>query len=257
MNKKYLGILCAGALTLGPGSAAQAALYDRGNGMIYDSDQDLTWLQNANLAAGNIFGLGYNTDLGDHPGDSWGSNYQETIWPNGVMSWGGALHWIDAMNAANYKGYGDWRLPAITDMGAPGCDHASVGTDCGYNVDTSGSEPAYLWYDILGNIPYEDSDGNYPQPGWGLYHKGADGANFHYLQPYSYWSGTEYAPDSGDAWFFDANYGYQGRVDKDRMFYAMAVRSGDVAPVPLPAAVWLFGAGLAGLGLLGGAKRRR
>ncbi len=36
--------------------------------------------------------------------------------------------------------------------------------------------------------------------------------------------------------------------------YVWAVRDGDVAAVPLPGAVWLFGAGLAGL--LGYGRRR-
>lgn len=32
--------------------SAHAALIDRGNGLIYDSAQDITWLQDANLAVG-------------------------------------------------------------------------------------------------------------------------------------------------------------------------------------------------------------
>ncbi|MBI5783055.1 MAG: VPLPA-CTERM sorting domain-containing protein, partial [Gammaproteobacteria bacterium] len=37
-------------------------------------------------------------------------------------------------------------------------------------------------------------------------------------------------------------------------WYALAVRPGDVAVVPVPAAVWLFGSGL--LGLIGVARRK-
>lgn len=40
---------------------AEAALYDRGNGLVYDSDQNITWIKDANLfqtlgKASNDFG---------------------------------------------------------------------------------------------------------------------------------------------------------------------------------------------------------
>jgi hypothetical protein len=50
MNKKGLGLHSVGQLAFGLVSTMQAQLIDRGNGMIYDSDQDLTWLQDANYA---------------------------------------------------------------------------------------------------------------------------------------------------------------------------------------------------------------
>ena len=74
-------------------NAAQAALIDRGNGLIYDSVLNITWLQDANLAAINTFGVS-GIDI------------------HGRMTWNTAEQWIAAMNAANYKGYHDWRLPA-------------------------------------------------------------------------------------------------------------------------------------------------
>ena len=57
-------------------SNANAALYDRGNGMIYSSILDMTWIQDTT--------------------------------PYGQMSWNDAVEW-----AANfeYAGYNDWRLP--------------------------------------------------------------------------------------------------------------------------------------------------
>ncbi len=36
---------------------AQASLFDRGNGLIYDTDLNVNWLANANLAASNTFGM--------------------------------------------------------------------------------------------------------------------------------------------------------------------------------------------------------
>lgn len=60
--------------------AAQAALHDRGGDLIYDDVLNITWLRDANLAATNTFGLPYDTDLGNHPSDSYGA-YSEIIHP--------------------------------------------------------------------------------------------------------------------------------------------------------------------------------
>jgi hypothetical protein len=62
-----------------------------------------------------------------------------------------------------------------------------------------------------------------------------------------YWSETEY--DDDNAWDFGFNqYGYQSISDKvEYDNYAWAVHSSDIAAVPVPAAVWLFGSGLMGL----------
>src|SRR5208283_5347651 len=72
--------------------SAHAALIDRGNGLIYDSDLNITWLENANLASQNTFGV-------------------SGVGASGQMSWYTALNWVAAMNADNYLGYSNWRLP--------------------------------------------------------------------------------------------------------------------------------------------------
>ncbi len=206
--------------------SAQAALIDRGGGMIYDSDQKLTWLQDANYAQTS----GHDID--------------------GRMNWGNATSWAAGLS---YGGYSDWRLPTITDTGNAGCDFGSNGTDCGYNVDTSGSELAYMFHQILGNISDYDTDGD-PQSGGGLTSTSADGVDFQNLQSYPYWSGTEYVPNTSKAWFFYTHHGFQSGTSKGDEFYAWAVRS-DVSAVPVPAAVWLSGSGL--VGLIGVSRRKR
>jgi hypothetical protein len=52
------GLFEAAVLGLALSTSAHATLIDRGNGMIYDSDQDITWLQDANYAMTS----GYDTD---------------------------------------------------------------------------------------------------------------------------------------------------------------------------------------------------
>jgi len=229
MKGKLIGLTSILALTLGMATSANATLINRGGGMIYDSAQDLTWLQDANYGAGSSY-------------DNGGSSI------DGRMTWNNAVAWAASLTVG---GFGDWRLPTIVDSGTAGCNFAYTGTDCGYNVDTSGSELAKMWYDILGNKAYFDTSGSGPQSGWGLTNTGP----FTNLQSYVYWSGTEYAPGTSRAWGFLTASGGQLNGTKLNEFYAWAVRSGDVAAVPEPGTLMLLAAGLAGIA--GATKRRR
>jgi hypothetical protein len=231
MNKNGFRILCSSIVLSMVASMAQATLFDRGNGMIYDSDQDLTWLQDANYAKTS----GFDSD--------------------GEMNWNSATGWAAGLSIG---GYTNWRLASVTDSSDDGCDFSFTGTDCGYNVDTSGSELAYMWYETLGNKSYYDTSGNADQPGWGLTSTSADGVDILNLQSDYYWSGTEYAPGTDNAWHFNTDDGGQyGDGSKGFEFYAWAVRSGDVAAVPEPSTLILFGFGLAGLGAVRRGRRQR
>jgi hypothetical protein len=46
------------------------------------------------------------------------------------------------------------------------------------------------------------------------------------LQANNYWSGSEYAPNTGNAWNFNFNNGNQNANDKNNGFYALAVSPG-------------------------------
>ena len=59
---------------------------------------------------------------------------------------------------------------------------------------------------------------------WGL-HRGRKWAGN--AGSYVYWSGTEYAPNTNNAWNFNTNDGNQNNDDKNNEFFAWAVRPGD------------------------------
>lgn len=88
LNKAALALVTTGMLSSG---VAQAALFDRGGGLIYDDLLNITWLQDANYAKTS----GYDTD--------------------GLMDWDAANSWAANLS---YGGYEDWRLAANTPVGS-------------------------------------------------------------------------------------------------------------------------------------------
>lgn len=151
---------------------------------------------------------------------------------NGVMDWKTAKSWADTLAIGTYD---DWRLPAVIDTGAPGCDwnHGGDG-DCGLYVKTKSGDPtkyqagqtvysemAHLFYVTLGNKPLG---------GLSL----TNTATFENLQSYAYWSGQRYAAQGGTMWKFETDWGAQGAASWRAPYFALAVRDGDVLAVPEP-----------------------
>ena len=99
------------------GSAQALPLIDRGGGMIYDPDRNLTWLQD------------WNT--------------------NGLMNWTTANNWA---NNLVHGGFSDWRLPT-TLQPDPTCSIQSGGVSYGYNC--TGSELGHMFNEHLGGNAFE------------------------------------------------------------------------------------------------------
>ena len=151
------------------------------------------------------------------------NNGNSVVWldyTNEVLNWDGQMNWAAGLGSAltvNLNGYtsdidwsSGWRLPSVGDN-----------PQSGYGQTTSEMGHLYSEEDIQEFINLVDS---------------------------RYWSGTELAGSSGNAWYFHMGNGQQGYVNKYMSsFHGLAVCSGDVSVVPLPGAFWLLGTGILGL----------
>jgi len=239
-KRVVLALATAGLLSSG---AAQAELFDRGGGLLYDDVLNVTWLQDANYAKTS----GYDAD--------------------GKMKWDAAKTWAGSLNISRFAGesLSGWRLASNTPVGADwsyeGCTNDGS-TDFCFNITSPHSELSYMYYVNLGLKGFLSPAGDY-QPDFGVHGNGTGGqANVGLvknLQSSGYWSGTVYARRPADyAWSFNTGDGSQsyGNLHHNE-FSAWAVRPGDVATVAVPEPE-TYAMLLAGLGLLGaGAKRRR
>lgn len=196
---------------------ANAALVSRLGGQAYYDDQlDITWLADADAGAGSAFDDGPSTT-------------------DGRMTWANASAWAASLTIG---GVSDWRLPNqdINDDGSIAKCALVTKAACMDN------EYGHLYFygagTVLGNGVTEASPGSFSN-----------------IQLAYYWSATDYAPDPNDAWIFYFYDGNRHWVAKNGNQNAWAVHDGDIAAVPLPAAVWLFGSGL--IGLIGLARRKK
>lgn len=261
MKPRILCAACAGIVIAISGAAVQAAPVS-GQGTwettlqgrdldgnlstieaYYDTALNITWLSDANYA--HTTGYSGATSLG-------------------AMTWSVANTWV-----ANLDPYGSgitgWRLPTTVDVGNDGPTYTNYyqGVDTGYNI-TAQSEMSHMFYVTLGDRAFCTTSGNCPQSGYGLSNTGPfnDQQDASTIQLARYWSATSSIVNANDAWYFNFRNGEQ-RSDGPKQttyFNAWAVHNGDVgvaatSAVPVPAASWLFGAGL--LGLMGMIRKRR
>ncbi len=113
MRRLSILLCCLAALSAVTPCLLHASLVDYGFGLIYDTDQNLTWLQDAKYSLTS----GYDDD--------------------GLMTWPQANVWAQTLN---YMGVSGWRLPATVPSDPPGD-----------KFNQTDSEMAYLYYVLLGN----------------------------------------------------------------------------------------------------------
>lgn len=242
MNSKFLGLL-AMALIAGP-MAAHAALtaVDGGFG-VYDSNNNVTWLSDANLfatqaaASGNSAAFvntiiadsgGVVTDLPnafDSPMQYSGSytlSASDFITSGqfaGQMTFWGSVAWVHYLNVIDYGGSNKWALPTTIDA------NSSVGQPDGAtdNPPQSSSQLAQLFFGGLGEVvgsPITTShNGSY--------------SLFSNVQDYAYRSGTEVAyfnnGNVNSTWFLNVAVGDQNNDGtKNSSYFALAVAPGEV-----------------------------
>jgi len=186
----------------------------------YDTEADLTWLADANAAAGSIY---------------------ET-----VPAVPGAINLSDSnafVSNINISGITGWRLPSTMQPDVSCVSNNGLGS---YGTNCIGSELGNLFYNVLGGIETNSISTNH-NSNYDLF-SNIQTTNF-------YWSSTVYDADTDQAWFFDMDYGSQYHTVQTANQFVWAVHDGDIGAVPIPAAVWLFGSGL--IGLVGFARRKR
>lgn len=238
------------ALALGFTAPSQGALIDRGNGMVYDSTRNVTWVTDANLFRTQVQEDSTLVDriIGSRPILAVGSaNYAGTMqigrsnyghggsyvidmegnWhrfmsagdfsaATGAMNWWGAQAWVEQLT---YGGYTDWRLPTLDFCGAA---WTCYGGELGGLLTELGASP--------GSSLASSHNESY--------------ALFSHVQPAMYWSGT----GEGDygALALHADSLMRGGPSKYSVYgLAWAVRDGDVGTVPEPAVPALFALGAA------------
>ena len=223
---KTLKKLAAAAALIALSGAAQAALVNRGGGMIYDTTRNITWLADMNYAqTSGHTGTGVNTT-------------------DGRMTWDAATAWADNLV---YGAFSDWRLPTLnpTDASCTG------GYGVGKGLDCTGGELSGLFVTELGN----KGNQSVLNPAGDTAEQIANLAMFSNVRSDAYWSGTEGTLNPNRAFYFHANFGSQDFAGKGNSFYAVAVRPGDVAvAVPEPQTLTLV---LLALGATVVARRKR
>lgn len=217
MQRGKQGWLCLAIIIVsGYAVTANAALINRGSGMIYDDVLDVTWLQDANYAKTTGFDF------------------------DGLLTWEQASTWVSNLV---FGGYSDWRLPSVSPVNGTSFStfySFSGSSDRGYNTNPDFSELAHMFFNNLGNVAYFTPGGIGPQSGSDSFESnfidGESGEIYSFENIGNvYWSGTVDDPFLNAAWAFNfktnsgLSLGEQSLYNDASSLSVWALRDGDVA----------------------------
>lgn len=214
-------------MALGLLSSANAALFSRAVGtMVYDDVLKITWLADWNYAYSSGYAAANEGGALTISYDSWRSTI---VSADGRMGWDAAMAW-----AANlvFGGYDDWRLPT-------GDNSQPLGP---LNEFRSIHKGPNQQFGIQG--PFLNTSG---------FRWSSDEITLSRLLDFAPYNASYYSrwPTRSDvgvgAFVIETGAGGQGPFDKIDIARAVAVRDGDVAPVPVPATLALLSLGLIGV----------
>jgi hypothetical protein len=225
MEMRFIPLISAGLLLSLITPTAEASLtvgVADGKDIVYSSGTNVSWTADANLLATMMSAQGFNTVVNaiisaspivyDTP------NYFDGSY-NHYVSYSGS--YTISTSDFGTTGTVTW-LPTTPDSDSSG----------GFNK--TNSQMGELFYNELGGI----AGNSIPNSNY-----------FSNVQAYLYWSSTEYSSDPKYmySWLFNTFTGNQGATFKSYQYYAWAVSPGNIAAVPVPSALLLFGTGLLGL----------
>ncbi len=209
---KRIGILLSALIMVfGLSVSAYATLQDMGDGTIYDTTTQLSWLKNANTA--------------------------------GLMNWSSAVAWAAGLNSGSgFAGLTGWRLPNTSQPDTNCSNNFDPGGGFQYSgYSCTGSEMGYLYYVSLGNAaggpltntgPFTDLQApNY----W-------SGTAYAPDPTVNAWS---FGFNDGVQGIGDQSGGYYAWAVRP------GARGSQASPVPASGTVGLIGLGLAGLVIVG------
>lgn len=172
--------------------------------VVYDSNQSICWLADANLA-GNAY---FRAKLG-----------VAGINPDGTMDYATALNWVQALNNYNqgqgYLGHNNWQLP-VTPLNDSSCSSVNNGN---FGASCTGSALGNLYYSGLGRR-FPDSV---------VPHLSTSVAPFVNLQPSLYWTTDQ---NSGGEVTFSFNTGLGGSNTTKYNFFRLLPMS--LSPIGTP-----------------------